>query len=296
MGEKIYQISTTALAKKHNFSDKEMFTRLSDLGLIEKKGDHWSLTNKGDDAGGIVVNSKKYGKYITWPENLRLDNQIGEFITAKIIGSKFQLDANMINYIFSEIGWLYKDINGWKLTPQGIRSGGVQDEDKRTGTPFVRWPKAIIESKIFLNSIEAIKGTKAESKTPGDEEKTGQEELICSEKKVTAQHRATDGHIIRSKAEVLIDNWLYMAEIVHAYERKLPVSEEVYSDFYIPTAKVYIEYWGYENDQKYLNRKKVKQEIYEKYGLNLIELEDKDIQHLDDILPKKLREFGIQAY
>jgi len=94
----------------------------------------------------------------------------------------------------------------------------------------------------------------------------------------------------------LIDNWLYMAEIVHAYERKLPIEEEVYCDFYIPTGKVYIEYWGYENDQKYLARKKQKIELYKKYGFNLIELEDKDVQNLDDILPRLLLKHGVQAY
>jgi hypothetical protein len=87
-----------------------------------------------------------------------------------------------------------------------------------------------------------------------------------------------------------------MAEIVHAYERKLPVEEELYSDFYIPTGKVYIEYWGYENDAKYLARKKAKQEIYAKYNFNLIELEDKDVQNLDDILPRLLLKHGVQSY
>ncbi len=95
---------------------------------------------------------------------------------------------------------------------------------------------------------------------------------------------------------MLIDNWLYMSEIVHAYERKLPIEEDVYCDFYLPVGKVYIEYWGLEDDEKYLERKNEKLEIYKKYGFNLIELEDLDIQNLDDILPKKLLKFGIQAY
>lgn len=46
--------------------------------------------------------------------------------------------------------------------------------------------------------------------------------------KFPATHRAADGHMVRSRAEMLIDNWLYMAEIVHAYERKLPIEEDVY--------------------------------------------------------------------
>ena len=95
---------------------------------------------------------------------------------------------------------------------------------------------------------------------------------------------------------MLIDNWLYMAEIVHAYERKLPIEEDVYCDFYIPTGKVYIEYWGFENEPKYLKRKETKREIYEKYGFNLIELKDQHVQNLDDFLPKLLLKYGIQAY
>jgi very-short-patch-repair endonuclease len=87
-----------------------------------------------------------------------------------------------------------------------------------------------------------------------------------------------------------------MAEIIHAYERKLPIEEDLYCDFYLPQGKVYIEFWGYENDEKYLKRKEIKKSIYEKYGFNLIELNDKDILNLDDILPKKLLKFGVQAY
>lgn len=59
---------------------------------------------------------------------------------------------------------------------------------------------------------------------------------------------------------------------------------------------MYIEFWGLENDAKYTERKKIKLEIYKKYGFNLIEIDDKDILNLDDIFPKKLLKFGIQAY
>jgi hypothetical protein len=51
-----------------------------------------------------------------------------------------------------------------------------------------------------------------------------------------------------------------------------------------------------ENDPKYAARKQEKLRIYHKYGFNLIELNDADIQNLDDILPKKLLVFGIKAY
>jgi hypothetical protein len=39
----------------------------------------------------------------------------------------------------------------------------------------------------------------------------------------------------------------------------------------------------------------VKLEIYKKYNLKLIQLTDKDVQNLDDTLPRLLLEFGIKT-
>jgi len=119
--------------------------------------------------------------------------------------------------------------------------------------------------------------------------------------KFEAKHRTQDGHYVRSKAEMIIDNLLYQYGLVHAYERKLPIEEDVYSDFYIPPGSnrpqgVYIEYWGLENDEKYLERKKKKLELYKSNELPLIELNEDDIQNLDDVLPRKLLQFKIKVY
>ncbi len=288
------KVSTTALAKKYGITSKEMFVRLINLGLIEKKGDVWSLTDEGVNKGGKFISSKRFGKYIAWPENIALDiKQNGKLITSTVIGKKYALSANKVNFVLSELGWVYKGLKGWLTTPQGIRQGGIQDEDKKSGVPYVRWPESLLTNKILKNSVEQLSGIQ-NSEEPELEE-TASEGKGFREKFV-AKLRSTDGHFVRSKAEMLIDNWLYMAEIVHAYERKLPVEEDVYCDFYIPTGKVYIEYWGYENNPKYLKRKKAKQDIYEKYGFNLIELVDEHVQNLDDILPRLLLKHGIQAY
>ncbi|MCD2450202.1 hypothetical protein GO003_007360 [Methylicorpusculum oleiharenae] len=59
---------------------------------------------------------------------------------------------------------------------------------------------------------------------------------------------------------------------------------------------VYIEFWGYDNDSKYLARKEEKQAIYKKYNFNLIELTDDEVLNLDDILPRLLLKFVVQAY
>jgi len=104
-------------------------------------------------------------------------------------------------------------------------------------------------------------------------------------------YNASDGHRVRSRAELIIDNWLYTQRILHAYEYMVPVDEDMYCDFYLPDGDVYIEYWGLKDDGKYSVRMEEKQRIYRENELNLIELKDSDIERLDDTLPKLLRRF-----
>jgi len=294
-------ISTSSLSKTLEVPAKELFVQLTKSGLIVREDDTWALTDKGKSAGGEYKESKQYGRYIVWPENLEVEalggsTPSGQMLTSTAVGEHFGFSANKINFVLSELGWLKKgELKGWVVTEQGKKQQkGVQAEDYRSGIPYARWPESILESKALKETVSALKGgdSKEEAK-PKPSTNGGKTDF---REKFEAKHRAADGHFVRSKAEMLIDNWLYMAEIVHAYERKLPIEEDVYCDFYIPTGKVYIEYWGYENDPKYLNRKKEKQRLYEKYGFNLIELEDKDVQNLDDILPRMLLKYGVQAY
>lgn len=289
-------ISTTAVAKSLQMTTKDVFAALVERGLIENSDGNWLLTPEGQSQGGEYKDSDRFGKYIVWPETIcaMLSSQpvADVLITSTTIGKHFELSANKMNYILSELGWIKKSLKGWLITEQGKKIGGVQSEDRKSGIPYVRWPEGIVASRSLVDSIAHVKGT-AEQPTESDSK---QENAVGFREKFEAKHRAADGHFVRSKAEMLIDNWLYMAEIVHAYERKLPIEEEMYCDFYIPTGKVYIEYWGYENDQRYLARKKEKLELYERYAFNLIQLEDKDVQNLDDVLPRLLLKFGVQAY
>ncbi|TSC76024.1 MAG: hypothetical protein G01um101431_1042 [Parcubacteria group bacterium Gr01-1014_31] len=104
-----------------------------------------------------------------------------------------------------------------------------------------------------------------------------------------------DGHYVRSFAEVTIDNWLYHNLIPHGYERRVPVAEPLVCDFLIPLPTkrmgVYVEFWGMNDKPDYLKRKAIKQALYAKYKLPLIELVPEDLDHLDDVMPKKLRQF-----
>lgn len=291
-------ISTTALSKEINLAAKEVFNLLSEKGLISREDNNWVLTEKGKAKGGVVKSHHQYGSYIAWSEDFKNDEIFStketekNLLTSTALGKHFGISKFRINPILSELGLLQKGVKGWNVTPLGKLMGGTQFEYDKTGIPYVCWNPSILTKKSLINSIEEIKGESKEE----EKSKKNDDSPIGFRDKFEAKHRAADGHYVRSRAEMLIDNWLYMSEIVHAYERKLPIEEEVYCDFYLPVGKVYIEYWGLENDAKYVERKKKKLSIYEKYGFNLIEIDDKDIQNLDDILPKRLLKFGIQTY
>jgi hypothetical protein len=298
-------VSTSALAKTKSLQAKQLFDYFEKAEFIYKQDNEWKLTEQGKLAGGEIKESAKYGNYVVWPEDIDIAQELAgseaetasdsqSFVTARNIATHFQVSANKVNFILSELGWLKKGLKGWLATDQGLKLGANQLEDRKSGIPYVRWPDSILQKKSLLESIDQIKGKSSQSE-PNPEQTDLKNELGFRDK-FEAKHRSADGHFVRSKAEMLIDNWLYMAEIVHAYERKLPIEEDVYCDFYIPTGKVYIEYWGYENDERYLARKKKKIEIYQKYGFNLIQLSDSDVQNLDDVLPRHLLKFGVQAY
>jgi hypothetical protein len=132
-----------------------------------------------------------------------------------------------------------------------------------------------------------------------EEKKNSKDYMVSDEEKEENDFRtkfpatfiSEDGHRVRSKAEQIIDNWLYHKGIVHAYERRVPIVEEVYCDFFIPLGqKVWIEFWG-ADEEKYAKRKIIKKQFYQKNKKNLIELNDKDIERLDDVMPIKLRPF-----
>lgn len=298
-------ISTSALANELDIKSSDLFDKFKTLGWLERKNDKWTLTELGKKKGGQTRNNPKFGEYIVWPDNISIDEgqqQKAKLINATAIGKHFDISSQRLNLILSELGLIEKDLAaGWEITKLGKSIGGRQFEHETSGANYVLWPESILQYKRLLevfkeNSTEQHQ-TAAVS-TPQTETQVANINKDNFREKFEAKHRTIDGHYVRSKAEMLIDNWLYQYGLVHAYERKLPIDEDVYCDFYIPSGNgrpqaVYIEFWGLENDPKYTERKNKKVEIYKREGLSLIELTDADLQNIDDILAKKLRQFKV---
>lgn len=206
---------------------------------------------------------------------------------ATTLAKEFGISAVRFNQILEELDWMEKTERGWEPTSFGSKIGGTSHFVTRKGKKeyFTKWPETIIRIDALLEKIEGSSKLKVVNSAKNKE--------FNFRKKFPAEHRTSDGHFVRSKAEAIIDDWLYNNGVVHAYEKCVPIEEDMYCDFYIPEKRVYIEYWGYENKPKYLERKEKKIALYEKYDLSLIELIDKDIQNLDDVLPKLLLKFDI---
>lgn len=222
------------------------------------------------------------------------------FLTATRISEEFGISNQRVNNILSELGWIEQAIKGWTITILGKNKGGFQKEHQSGGT-YVLWPESVLNDNIFL---KAIKPSEYLQKDKPIEEPIKNIILPKPDNKYPdTLLKAKDGHLVRSRAELIIDNLLYDYGLTHAYERELTVAETVYSDFYIPARNgkdnlgkaVYIEFWGISDNEKYLERKKIKQKIYKSNNFNLIELDDSHLDNLDSYLRKTLLKYNINV-
>lgn len=288
-------LSTTSLAKEQDIPASELFAKLKGLGLIDRYGDKWVLTDAGRSKGGQTRTNPKYGEFIVWPEDINFDqsNGRGKALNATAVGKEFGMSPQRMNLVFSELGWQEKHTAGWSVTKLGLALGARQLEYE-TGNIYVVWPADILTNDRLLDVV------RPPSEAPKQEPSGNSLAGPGFRERYPAIMRAQDGHMVRSRAEMLIDNYLYLSGIVHAYERRLPIEEDCYCDFYIPSGAgrpqaVYIEFWGLEDDPGYADRKKRKLELYRKHEIPLIELNNEDLTNLDDVLARKLLRYNIRV-
>lgn len=303
-------VSTSALATELGLKSSDLFDKLKSIGWIERNGEKWCLTELGKQKGGQTRTNPNYGEFVVWPENLSLDtkpiNDGRNLLSSTAIGEHFNISSQRVNLILSELGWIEKNVSGWKLTTLGGVFSGRQFEHDASGKKYVLWPAEILINKHLLGVLNETTQKPKVTPKAQNADKSNESAHPTSpiyidpfRAKYPPTHKTLDGHIVRSKSEQLIDNFLYHHGIVHAYERKLPTEEDCYCDFYIPSGNgrpqaVYIEYWGIENNEKYSDRKKHKLEIYQRNGFALIELFDEEIQNLEEVLTRKLIKHNIK--
>ncbi len=209
------------------------------------------------------------------------ENLKSKILTAKDISEILErkFSASQINQIFVDMNLAEKYDKGYKITKKGEKFGGFQK--KYMGNFYVCWDEEILKNELFLKMLS---NGEIKDKITDEEERNFRE-------KFKAEYRTKSGHFVRSRAEVIIADWLYSEFICFAYEKMVPIKEDMYCDFYLPKEKIYIEFWGYEEDSKYLNRKNKKIKLYKENELNLIEIDNKTINNIDDFLPKEILKF-----
>lgn len=291
------KLSTTALARKLDIPTQQLFATLKDYGWIQRSGENWVLTPKGEFEGGSYQHSRRFGRYIVWPE--RLDHhplvaaiESNQRITAASMCRYYpRLHARQINRALAELGLQHHSILGWELTQLGRTLGGQQEESDNSGAFYVTWPHEIIDHPVIHRELtrqsdQVQPATDAQEAEPDLFAGVATEELAC---------QGIDGHVLRSPLESRVCNWLYLAQLAHAYQRALPTEELVYADFYVPEGGVYIDCWEENVPANELSGRLHRRELYRELGLRHLEINAADVDRLDEILGRGLLSFGIRC-
>lgn len=263
---------------------------LKEKGLVQKceKCGKWYLTEKGcceksiDHKTCLVCEAEtKYGPLCldcykekeSYKKELKGDRNVHE----------------IKDHYFSQRSILYKIKNPEYIKRGIIRLIAISEELS------LYHNDNYLKDRLMKDIDDIIKYVNARKEEQDQTKKTNTFDDVDYRKQWPAEHLCDDGHYVRSYSEMLIDNWLYHNGIVHAYEKSVLMNTQpdaiVLADFYIPEGDVYIEFWGLNDDQNYLERKEKKLKLYKENQLNLISLEEGDVKRLNDILPRKLREY-----
>lgn len=120
--------------------------------------------------------------------------------------------------------------------------------------------------------------------------------------KFVSPYRCKDGHYVKSKAERIIDDYFFLARIIHVYEQAVyneENNETYYPDFYLPyegksegeNKGIYIEYFGLDNDE-YSKKAKKKMKFYKSKKFDFIEIRECNMSNLEDYLDRSIKKIN----
>jgi hypothetical protein len=290
------KLSTTALARKLNIPVQQLFATLKDYGWIQRAGDAWALTPKGEFEGGSYHSSRRYGSYIVWPEQLEQHPLLEAIESNQRIsaGSMCRyyphLHARQINRALAELGLQHHSILGWELTPRGRSLGGLQEESASSGAFYVTWPHEIVDNPVIHREL-SLQYERLQPLAAAQ----GSEPDLFGPQNTVEVCQGIDGHRLESPLQVRVCDWLYLAQLAHACHRTLPVEELLYADFYLPAGSIYIDCWEAEAPAGEMSVRLRKRELYRELGLRYLEINAGDGDKLDEVLGRGLLSFGIRC-
>jgi len=291
------KLSTTALARKLDIPVQQLFATLRDYGWIRRSEETWVLLPKGEFEGGSYQNSRRFGRYIVWPQTLDRHPLLAAIesnkrITAASMRRYYsRLHARQINRALAEIGLQHHSILGWELTDLGRSMGGQQEESEASGAFYVTWPHEVIDHPVVHRELTR-QSDQIPTLEPGD---SSAEPDLFTNAETKLNCDGIDGHLLRTPLQRRVCNWLYLAQLVHAYRRALPTEELIYADFYLPAGSVYIDCWEEETSASDLRERLNKREVYRDLGLCSLEVNASDVDSLDEVLGRGLLALGIRC-
>lgn len=247
----------------------------------------------------FIFIKKKHNKKIK--EKVKTNHKLNwKLISTTNISSIFNISNKNVVNALSDL-WLL--IIKWpcinKITEKWKQFWWHEFYDKHSWNLYIKWPEWILEDKDLISILWTPNYSNTASKTISNiSNKINQNAIFRTDNKWKDSNlfKTDDWHIVRSRWEKIIDDLLYKYWILHEYEtRVVDITERtVLCDFYIPLENwwVYIEYW-WMNTEKYLKNKKEKKELYKKYSLNLIEIENININNISDYLLPILSKYWI---
>lgn len=297
------KLSTTALAKKLDIPTQQLFATFKEYGWIQRTGESWALTPKGEFEGGAYQHSRRFGRYIVWPQILDHHPLLAAIESNKRITAASMrryypsLHARHVNRALAELGLQRHSILGWELTERGKALGGKQEESEASGAFYVTWPHEIVDNVVVHRELtrqsDQAPSTANNTENSGDET-SGELDLFTATTE-PQECLGVDGHRLQTPLQMSVCNWLYLSQLAHAFQRALPTEELVYADFYIPKRHIYIDCWEADVPAQALSAKLHKRELYRQLKLDSIEINAADVHRLDEVLGRGLLAFGIRS-
>jgi tetratricopeptide (TPR) repeat protein len=184
----------------------------------------------------------------------------GNMLNPDRLSEHFGLTPEQVNRLFATLGWLIHGEDGWIPSEYGKALGAIQRVYPLSGQVFTIWPEGVLKHPQVR---QLLRGPDAEPKP----------------------FRCIDGHLVCTEAEQRIDNWLFLAGIIHSYQHPLPSNNSAHCSFYVPNAKLYIDYIPHDSHER--------QTLYTKLRVPHLIINDYQISDLDEILPRVFLRLGI---
>lgn len=263
-------VRVTDIAKQFGLEAWQVNHALEELGWItaDQNNGGWITTQQGKELGGEQLTFQGTGKsFVKWPETI-VQNE------------------SLVRQLAS--------INTSQMPHTNTTEYQQPSVERAVGTSTVNVYEAKVQQETVHRSVPPVASHQSKDVDVSTNKYTN---IPTDEEDYRLQHprefHCTDGHSVRSRGELLIDEWLFRSHICHGYEVLLHIPELIIPDFTIYTLDgkpVYIEYWGLMSDSKYVARREKKTRIYNRYNLTRIDIEDDDLKNLDYVLLRKLRE------